>query len=671
MSEPAVRAELEITFKDGATAGLNATTKAAEQAANKTASAAINAGNKSVEAAEKSASKSVAAVQAQHDAHIKAYKAIASARETLGVRSERLIRDEIKQTEEAYRHLARSGEASARELARAQGASIAKVRELRREMGETEKGFTSLQKLTGIGAAVGAGMMIKPAVTKAIDYDHTVASLTNTMFNERDKAGRIAGKDEIKGAISDALKVGGGTREQAAGTLSALMGSGEFTKDQSYGLLKTIQKGSTATGADSGQLADIALAAKRMGIAPEKIELALSKAIRAGELGGFELSDMAKHLPAILADAMNQGLSGMAGFENTLVSMQSSVLTAGTKDEGANNLRNIFNKLSSQDTAKDFKKHGIDLSVEYVKGALRGEDKMTTFAMLTERVINQNPKMKSAAVELDRLTRLASDKKNPKREDILRQIKQIYTAEGMGTVLQDYQATQGFRAVQAGNKSGLSSRVRDGLAKDDKGQELDTSYGVMSDTASAKLQQLENAKLQGQDAMLTGAGSAIKPFFDGLVGVATEFPVLTVSTSAAASALGLLAASAAANTLLSGGKGADSLIDKTKGAGKFLGNTLAVGVAAELGYNVIGTPVKNGIDSLVQSASGDKNATLGTWLYDLLHSEALKPIEQKPSELHIKQDINLPPGATVKSQSIHVTGNTTLDVATGSMGSVP
>ena len=44
MSEPAVRAELQITFKDGGvTAGLKSVTQAAEQAASKTASASVAA----------------------------------------------------------------------------------------------------------------------------------------------------------------------------------------------------------------------------------------------------------------------------------------------------------------------------------------------------------------------------------------------------------------------------------------------------------------------------------------------------------------------------------------------------------------------------------------------------------------------------------------------------
>lgn len=585
----------------------------------------------------------------------------------------------VTQATNALEQSIRQNEARYRDLARAQDASIAKIKTLRKEMGEAEKGFSRMQVLTGMGLAVGAGMMLKPAITKAVDYDRTVASLTNTMFNDRDKAGRITGKGEVKQAIQDALKVGGGTREQAAGTLSSLMGSGEFSKEQSYGLLKTIQKGSTATGADSGQLADIVLAAKRMGIKPADMDKVISKAIRAGELGGFELSDMAKHLPAALSSARSLGLSGMGGFERVLASMQASVLTAGTKDEAANNLINILEKMNSADTAKDFQKQGIDLRAELVKGAGRGEDTITTFTALIDRVIAKDPKTKAVTQELDRLSKIAEDKKNPQREQALKQIRQIYASGEVGKFLQDRQALQGFRAESQGNKSGLTAAVREGLARDDNAQELDTSYGVMSDTASAKLQQIENSKLQGQDGMLTGAGSAIKPFFDGLVSVSTEFPVLAASVSAATTALSYLAAAAAANALLNSKGAAGGVIDKIgsvagKGAGiigkagSWIGKAAGIGAgllsgpaaavvgAGAAGYGV-GTMIYNsnqaGIQNILERIFGDP--------------AQLKSIAQKPSESHVKIDLTLPPGVNVKSQNIKSTGNTSLDMNTGNI----
>lgn len=677
MSEPSVRAELVLTFKDTASAGLKAVEAAAKKTATNTASASIEAANKSAEAVARSVSKSQ-----------REYQKLSSAREMLGIRPEQAVRREIQQTEAAYNRLARSGIASARDLSRAQDASIAKVKALRAELGETEKGFSRMQVLTGVGVAVGAGMMMKPAISKAMGYDSTVAGLTNTMFNDRDVAGRIAGKTEIKQAIDAALKVGGGTREQAAGTLSSLMGSGEFSKNQAYGLLKTIQKGSTATGADSGQLADIVLAAKRMGVKPEDMDKVLSKAVRAGELGGFELGDMAKHLPAALSSARSLGLSGMGGFERVLASMQASVLTAGTKDEAANNLINIFEKINSADTAKDFQKQGIDLRGELVKGAGRGEDTVTTFTALIDRVIAKDPKTKAVAQELDRLSRIAEDKKNPQHEQTLKQIQQIYSSGVIGKFLQDRQALQGFRAESQGNKSGLVAQVREGMARDDKGQELNASYGVMSDTASAKAQQYENAKLKGQDEIMTGAGSAIKPFFDGAIKLATQFPVMTASVSAATAALGLLATAAMANALLGGGdkRIGGKLLSKLDAArptrssrmmGKF-GLAAAVGGAALSTFgDEESAAVRYGSAALSGASLGAMfgpigaviGAAGGLAIQGIV--DGLKPHDAKPSESHVKIDLNLPPGATVKSQTMQANGPVKTWVNTGNLWGIP
>src|ERR1017187_1054880 len=97
MSEPAVRAELQITLKDGATAGLKAVTQAAVTASEKTASATVAAANRTASAQEK----------------------LASAHAALGVRSEQAIQNEIKQTQRAYAALSAAGFSSAEAQARA------------------------------------------------------------------------------------------------------------------------------------------------------------------------------------------------------------------------------------------------------------------------------------------------------------------------------------------------------------------------------------------------------------------------------------------------------------------------------------------------------------------------------------------------------------------------
>ena len=575
-----VDAEIRVKFVDaGASKGLKAVTQAAEQSATKSVAAAKAAASQSVKAAKEAASQSTRSVQAAHDHNIKLYKDMAEARKNLGVRAEQAVREEISKTQAAYKLLASSGSLSARELGRAYDAQLSKVKALRQELGEVNK----LSRISpgAVAGVASATMLAKPAVARAMGYDHSVAQVTNSLFSDRDAAGRIAGKAEVKAAISEALKQGGGDRDQAAQTLSALISSGEFSKDSAFKMLGTIQKAATGSGADSTQLADIALAAKRGGISEDQLPAVISKAIRAGQLGGFELSDMAKHLPAVMSSARGLGITGMAGFERVLTSLQASVTTAGTKDEAANNLINLLEKVNISDTAKDFSKQGIDLRSELAKGAGRGQDALTTFTSLIDQVIAKDPKAKAASQELDRLSKIAEDKKNPGREQALKAMQSIYESADIGKFLQDRQALQGFRAEQQGTLSSagedsLVQRVRAGI-KADNGQELGSSFSVMNDSASVQMQRLANANAEGQDKLLTSAGGPMKAVFQSAVGLAEEFPILTASAAAAAAALGLVAASAGINSI-AGGKSAGGVLSKasstlsaTSGAGLLKG----------------------------------------------------------------------------------------------------
>ncbi|MDD2722233.1 MAG: phage tail tape measure protein [Gallionella sp.] len=258
MSEPAVRAELQITLKDGASAGLKAVEQAAVNSANKTASASVSAANKSVAAAAKAASQSVAAVQAQHDSHIKDYQAIAAARETLGVRPEKTIQREIKQTQEAYRLLARSGTASSRELVRAYDTSISKVKELRNEMGELTKAQRLVQAAQ-IGAAVTAGAVVAKSVIanpvrsyadlEAAQADLKIALMTqggkvSASYEEIMRQSTQLG-NKLPGATKDFVAAASALKEQGM-TESAITGGG-LTASAYFGVLANMDQYQSAT----------------------------------------------------------------------------------------------------------------------------------------------------------------------------------------------------------------------------------------------------------------------------------------------------------------------------------------------------------------------------------------------------------------------------------------
>ena len=83
---------------------------------------------------------------------ISAFQKLANSREILGIRSEKAIQNEIRQTEAAYQRMVNSGQAGTRELARAQEAMRQKVSALRQEM---EGAKTSAG---GMGRALGTAM---------------------------------------------------------------------------------------------------------------------------------------------------------------------------------------------------------------------------------------------------------------------------------------------------------------------------------------------------------------------------------------------------------------------------------------------------------------------------------------------------------------------------------
>lgn len=684
MSDATTKVGIVFTATDGSAAGL----RSVEQAVKKAADVAVEGSSKTALAAKDAALKSTQAVQAAHDTHVRLYRDMANARETLGIRAERTVRQEIQQTQAAYQTLARSGALSARELARAQDATLAKVRELKRELGEVSK----LERFLSPGALMGltaAAMQMKPAVSRAMGYDYSVAQITNTQFSDRDAAGRIAGKAEVKRAISEALKFGG-DRDQVAGTLSELLSSGEFSKDAAYAHLKTVTKGSTATGADPKQLSGIVLAAKRMGIGDDQMEAVISKATRAGQLGGFELSDMSKHLPAAMASARALGLSGMSGFERVLTSMQASVATAGTKDEAAINLINILEKVNSEDTAKDFDKQGINLRKELAAGAMRGEDTLTTFTGLIDGVIAKDPKLKAVAAEADRLSKASGDKSNPDRQEALRQVKAIYESSVVGKFLQDRQALQGFRAEKEGSSGAdpLVSRVRSGLQADN-GQELEASYAVMNDTAKVQQQRLANANAEGQDKALTGAGGVAKPFYQGLVSTAEDNPLLTAGLSAAGTGLGLFAAGAGLNSLL-GWKGASRLPGVAAGLASKVATVPKAGLAgigASVGgallsdlYGEESTAARYGSAALSGAGMGATlgsivpilgtgvgaagGAALGMALQGI--SDLLKK-DPKPTNVKADIKVGLAPGLVLQGQTVQTTGPAGVAVNTGNI----
>ncbi|EAU55829.1 phage tail tape measure protein [Mariprofundus ferrooxydans] len=565
-----------------------------------------------------------------------------SAASVLGIRTEQNIRREVQHTEAAYNRMTRAGNLSLREQTRAAEAYRNRLRELNNEMGKlslSQKVMRGMQS----GGRVAAGLMsggyvLSRPVGKTMDYSMTLAQMSNTAFSDRNTLGRIMGKRELQAAVRNAVRVGGGTREEAAGALDTLIASGAMSPKNAMGMLPSLVKASTASGAAPAELANIGIRGMQtFKISPDQMSRVFDMAITAGQAGGFELKDMAKWLPAQMAAAKQAGMSGIPGLASLLAANQASAITAGTKDEAGNNLVNLLAKINSRDATMDFKRLGYDLPGNIAHARAKGLNALDAFVGLVDVVAGNNKKYQALQAKLSTAT-------GSERRDVLSSQVDILQGASIGLMVQDRQALMALVGIMGNRKyvADVKRRVLAGSGAADK------NFAVIADEAAFKTQQAANEKAfasQNAAEMLTPLVGAVAA---GFTEMARTYPGFTTSVVAATTALTAMAAATMAagiaGTLGGGaaGAGAGGLLGKLKGlGGKGMGllrgagamltglatNPWMLGGAAAFGTGYgAGTLINNGLDWGAKKMSGEDN--FGALVYALLHEQS-KPVPVK------------------------------------------
>lgn len=433
---------------------------------------------------------------------------------------------------------------------------------------------TALSKMGGaMGSArdVGAGLMAggyvaARAVQKPIAYEKQLAGMANSTYRKRDTAGRIAGMKDLDEAVKEAVRKGGGSREQAAGALGTMI-RGDLDDATARRLLPLVQKTATAAQADPNELAAILVKGIKQGqFKVDEAEEALEMALRAGDAGQFELKDQARWLPQIFSEG--KGMKGMGGYKQHLANLQAIAEVTGASDQAGNAYYNLLGKLTAPDVAKNLEDFGVNLPKELEKAAIEGEDPVSAFVRIVEeRVVNTNRSYKKLKAQL-------ATAKGPERQALLQQAEEILQGSAVGRILQDREARLGFVGImsQGETKKNVLAEL------DNTKGAIDASYKVMASTTDAQLQQAANEK----DIAASDAFSEVKPHIDnmltGLRDAAQEFPRLTTVVYEAATALGVFAAVGMAwggSRMLRGGGG-----KVLGGVGKLLGGAGKTAVEA-------------------------------------------------------------------------------------------
>lgn len=694
MSEPAVRAELQLILKDGGTtAGLKQIADTAEKSAKKVA-------DSSAAAAKKAAGETEASTSRQRSS----YEKLSRAREVLGVRSERVIQREIQQTEAAYKRLESSGQASSDALARAADKTREKITKLTNEMGKltaeqkkAAQAAAEFEKInsrirTGVAAAAGvgaAGYYLSGPAKAAMSFDERLANMANTAYAERDAAGRKIGMGTLESVINKSTQpgIGGGTREQAAEALDAMIAKNTLGYQRSLDFLPTIMRTASGTNADPTQIANLTsvLVGQKIVSNDRELKTALNMITSAGQAGGFEIKDMARWLSQQMPLAGKAGMMGLDGLQKVLTMNQAAVLTAGTTDEAGNNVKNLLAKLASKDTATDFDKAGRgDLTAYMMNQRLKGVDAVTAWQNIIDTEAGKDPRMKAAIAKLNQT------KDKGEQAQILESIKALSEGGVIGKYFQDMQAVGALMGLRnksvVGNVDAAISRNRTEYGVND------VNYQVMSGTASFQMRAAEQAKDAAQKSAMDGLTPAIGAAARAFSDLAVKHPLLAGAGTLATGALVALASAAGLSSLaLGGGKGgaiANAALKYGPKAGKLLKAGGIAGAAAMAGDYALekgfgeesaisryGSSALNGaamggmVGSVVPVAGTAIGAGIGGAL-GLLY-EALKPAPQKPVDVNAKMTVGLAPGLVLQNQSMQTSGSGNVQMNTGSMWSTP
>lgn len=459
----------------------------------------------------------------------------AQAREMLGIRSENIIRGEINRTREAYDQMYRSGAFNARELVRAQDAMLRKVKELNAELRTGSALQNKMQTALTVGAAAGAGAYVVGRYSnQAMSFDERLALMANTAFAERGVPGRRAGMAQLQSVINGSVRsgVGGGTREQAAEALDAMIARNVLGRERSMQFLPTVMRTASGSGAQPTDIANLSsvLVGQRVVGSNDELKTALNMITAAGQAGGFEIKDMAKWLSQQLPVAQKSGLMGMDGLQKVLTMNQAAILTAGTTDEAGNNVRNLLAKLNSSDTAKDFEKQGRgDLAKFLMDQRVKGVDSVDAWMGIIDKEAANNPQMKAMLAQL----KTSTDKGQQKQ--LLDSLAAISEGTVIGKYFQDMQASGALFGLR--NKP-IVDQVNNAIGQNRTINGVnDTNYALMETTASAQLRAAQQAKDAATKDAMDGLTPVIGKVASQFEDLATKNPLLTGSAVVATGAI--------------------------------------------------------------------------------------------------------------------------------------
>jgi TP901 family phage tail tape measure protein len=105
-----------------------------------------------------------------------------------------------------------------------------------------------------------------------------------------------------------------------------------------------------------------------------------------GNVGAFEVRDMARYFPSLTAQAQALGQSGLGAVADLTAALEIARRGAGTSEEAATNITNLLAKINSPTVTRAFAKNfGVDLPAALKAAYAQGKTPMEALAAITQK----------------------------------------------------------------------------------------------------------------------------------------------------------------------------------------------------------------------------------------------------------------------------------------------
>ncbi|MQB37591.1 phage tail tape measure protein [Agrobacterium tumefaciens] len=225
--------------------------------------------------------------------------------------------------------------------------------------------------------------------------------------------------------------------EEAVSGLDTLTASG-MNLEEAMAFLPSVLATAQASGAAVADIANTAQkASSALKLSADELQKAFDIMVTGGKAGQFELKDMAAYIPTLANAFANLGYSGEDGLKRLIALLQTIREDTGSSSQAATQAQNIFSKMFSQETEKNFRDFGVNIRDEVDKAVKSGEGAIEAYVRISRRVMAENPTAKLVDLFVDQEFQLGMQSLMNSADSYQKFLDAVNGTEVDGTVFRD------------------------------------------------------------------------------------------------------------------------------------------------------------------------------------------------------------------------------------------